>query len=65
MNSLPNNPQILLSVVNTKLRDFYSSLERLADDLDESADEIEETLNSIGYYYDKNLNQFKLLNNLL
>lgn len=60
MNSLPNNPQILLSVVNTKLRDFYSSLERLADDLDESIDEIEETLNSIGYYYDKESNQFKL-----
>lgn len=60
MNSLPSNPQILLSVVNTKLRDFYSSLERLADDLDESIDEIEEILNSIGYFYDKESNQFKL-----
>lgn len=59
MNALPSNPQILLSVINTKLRDFYTTLETLADELDESLDEINEILNSIGYYYDKELNQFK------
>ena len=35
MNSLPNNPTILLSIINMKLRDFYSSLDKLCDDLDE------------------------------
>ena len=33
MNSLPNNPTILLSIINMKLRDFYSSLDKLCDDL--------------------------------
>lgn len=28
--SLPNDPMILLSYVNTQLRDFYSSLEEFA-----------------------------------
>ena len=31
---LPNDPIMLMSVVNTKLRDIYPSLERLCDDLD-------------------------------
>lgn len=56
---LPKSPNILLSVVNTKLRDFYKSLDDLCDDLDESKDEIIEVLASIGYHYDKDLNQFK------
>ncbi|WP_347493503.1 DUF4250 domain-containing protein [Ruminococcus sp. HUN007] len=37
---LPNDPAILLSVINTKLRDQYSSLAALCDDLDVSEDEI-------------------------
>lgn len=56
---LPKTPEVLLSIVNTKLRDFYSSLDELCDDLDESSDEIKEILLKIGYSYDKNLNQFK------
>ena len=31
---IPNDPNILLSVINMKLRDFYSSLDKLCDDLD-------------------------------
>ncbi|HJB69908.1 MAG TPA: DUF4250 domain-containing protein, partial [Candidatus Flavonifractor avistercoris] len=30
---LPKDPVILLSVINTKLRDFYPSLDALCDDL--------------------------------
>ena len=56
---LPNNPTILLSVVNTKLRDFYSSLDELCLDLDESKEDIISKLESIGYYYSKEDNQFK------
>ena len=37
---LPNDPIMLMSVVNTKLRDIYPSLERLCDDLDISEKEL-------------------------
>lgn len=56
---LPKIPTVLLSVINTKLRDQYSSLDELCEDLDESKEEIEKILSSIGYYYNKELNQFK------
>ncbi len=52
------NPTILLSVINTKLRDFYSSLEDLCDDLDYEMDKVVEILKTIGYHYDKSVNQF-------
>ena len=55
---LPNEPNILLSVINTKLRDMYSSLDDLCEDLDESKDEIIEALSKIGYEYNAKLNQF-------
>ena len=53
------NPNILLSIINTKLRDNYKSIEDLCDDLDYSKNEIDDLLNSIGYYYNQNLNQYK------
>lgn len=58
MNKLPNNPYVLLSIINMKLRDFYSSIDDLCDDLDENKEEINNILNSIGYYYSKENNQF-------
>ena len=54
------DPNILLSVINTKLRDFYDSLDSLCDDLDYDINEINDILNSIGYYYDSTKNQFIL-----
>lgn len=57
--NLPKNPFILLSFINTKLRDCYSSLDSLVDDLDVSIEEINDILNSEGYYYNRELNQFK------
>jgi len=56
--NLPNDPFLLLSAVNTKLRDFYSNLDILCDDLGENRVELEEKLADIGYYYDEQLNQF-------
>ena len=53
------NPNILLSIVNMKLRDFYSNLNALCDDLQINEEKLKEKLNSIGYTYDKNINQFK------
>ena len=56
--SLPRDPVMLLSVVNTKLRDFYPNLEELARAEDTTAEEIIETLKKINYIYDENQNRF-------
>lgn len=56
---LSSNPYVLLSVVNTKLRDFYSNLDDLCNELDEDKDEIINLLKSIGYKYSESDNQFK------
>jgi hypothetical protein len=56
---LPNDPAMLLSYVNMKLRDQYQSLEDMCDDLDVSMSEIVEKLKSIDYIYDNEKNQFK------
>ncbi len=55
---IPKDPVMLLSFINLKLRDFYSSLEALCDDLDASQTEIEAKLAGIDYHYDREKNQF-------
>lgn len=50
---------ILVSMVNMKLRDFYSSLNDFCDDLDINKIEIEEKLQKAGYTYHSDINQFK------
>ena len=55
---IPNDPNMLLSFVNLKPRDYYSSLEAMCDDLDVSRAELEDKLQSIGYSYQKERNQF-------
>ena len=57
--TLPSNPHILLSFINTKLRDQYTSLDALARDLDIDKEEIIKILETIDYFYDENNNQFK------
>ncbi len=49
---------MLLSFVNLKLRDYYSDLEALCEDLDVTQEEITEKLSSIDYHYDQEKNQF-------
>ena len=49
---------ILLSYINTKLRDEFSSLEELSKSLCVSETEIEEKLGSIDYKYNAELNKF-------
>lgn len=56
---LPNDPIMLMSVINTKLRDIYPSIEALCDDMDISAAELTEKLEKAGFTYDKESNQFK------
>lgn len=55
---LPNDPVMLLSYLNTQLRDKYPSLDALCDDMDVNADEIKEKLAAIDYAYDAELNKF-------
>ena len=55
---LPNNPMILLSVVNTHLRDEFSDLDELCIFFRQDRSELEEKLSSIGYVYDPALNRF-------
>ena len=51
---LPEDPMMLLSYVNTQLRDFYESLEGFCSSQDVSAEE----LKTIDYEYDEKLNKF-------
>lgn len=56
--ALPKDNFLLLSVVNTKLRDYYSSLDALCEDLNEDKNDVVSRLSSVGYSYDESLNQF-------
>ena len=56
---LPKDPIMLLSYINTQLRDYYVSYEKLCDDLDLDGKEIEDKLKSIGYEYKSEINQFR------
>ncbi len=56
---LPDDAMMLLSVINTKLRDYYRNLDELCDDLNADKSAILEKLGTIGYEYDEELNRFK------
>lgn len=55
---MPKDPVMLLSYVNTKLRDEFSSLSDLCKYENVSEDDISKKLNTINYFYDLNRNQF-------
>lgn len=59
LTGLPNDPMLLLSVVNTKLRDYYPSLDALCEDIDVSKEALTEKLKTIDYEYDEGKNQFE------
>lgn len=56
--NLPNDPIMLYSVVNMKLRDFYSNLDALCEDLNVDKEELITKLSAAGYEYDEEENQF-------
>lgn len=58
MAGIPKDPVMLMSFLNTKLRDRYSSLEELCQDLEVDQAELEKKLESIDYRYDAGKNQF-------
>ncbi|WP_317853760.1 DUF4250 domain-containing protein [Chakrabartyella piscis] len=59
MSNLPKDPVMLLSVINTKLRDTYSNLELLCQEEGVVVSELTAKLAAIDYVYDANSNQFK------
>ena len=56
--TLPKDPVMLLSLINTKLRDYNSSLDDFCKENDLNEDEIKEKLEMIDYHYSKERNQF-------
>lgn len=57
--SIPKDPFILLSFINTKLRDTGKDFNSVCDDLDADSAETMQKLNSVGFEYDEQTNQFK------
>lgn len=55
---LPGDPMMLLSVVNTKLRDSYIDLQAMCEDLEADEVWIKEKLKAVGYEYNQELNRF-------
>ena len=58
MNTLPEDPMILFSFINTKLRDNYVSLDALCDDMHISKADLMAKLGSVGFEYNPSQNKF-------
>ena len=58
MTKFPKDPVMLLSYINTQLRDFYPSMEGLCEALDVKKEEIDAKLELIDYQYDSERNQY-------
>lgn len=56
--NIPNDPFMLVSYLNTQLRDFYPSLEELCKTLDLDQTELCQKLRAIDYQYDPQNNRF-------
>jgi hypothetical protein len=56
--TLPKDPVMLLSLINTKLRDFNSSLDDFCKENNLNEDEIKKKLEMIDYHYSEDRNQF-------
>ena len=58
ITNLPKDPMILLSVINTKIRDQYHTLEALCEDMQIEKQELIDILKGIDYEYDESRHQF-------
>lgn len=59
--NLPSDPIMLVSIINTKLRDVYSTLDALCEDLNLNLNqnELEAKLHEAGFDYMPEINQFR------
>lgn len=55
---IPKDPVMLLSYVNTQLRDYYKSLDELCESKELDKNRLLEQMESIDYYYNEETNQF-------
>ncbi len=55
---LPNDPMVLLSVINMKLRDEYSSLDALCNDMNINKSDLIQHLAAAGFEYNPEANKF-------
>ena len=58
MTNIPQDPMMLMSFLNMKLRDFYPSLDALCEDLEISREELEEKLGKAGFEYSEENRRF-------
>ena len=58
MSAYPEDPVILLSFINTKLRDEYASLDLLCEEMQIDRGGLETKLAAIDYAYSADRNQF-------
>ena len=58
MSSIPNDPMMLMSFINMKLRDFYPDLDTLCEDMDIDKGQLLEKLTSAGFEYSPENNRF-------
>lgn len=58
MDNLPQDPAMLFSFINMKLRDEYPSLDELCASLDIDRKLLEEKLNAAGWEYNHEANKF-------
>lgn len=55
---LPEDPMMLFSVVNMKLRDQYTSLDELCEDMNVDRHWLEDKLHAVGFEYSEEQNKF-------
>lgn len=58
MTQLPNDPFMLLSFINMKLRDAYRNLDELCDDMNVNKEELVNKLHEVGFEYNPEQNKF-------
>lgn len=58
MDRLPKDPIMLLSYINTQLRDFYTNPEDLCAALSLDRSDLDRKLGAAGYTYDGKRNQY-------
>ena len=58
MQNLPQDPMMLFSVINMKLRDYYRSLDELCEDMNINKEELIQKLAAFGFEYSEENNKF-------
>ena len=59
MCRLPEDPLLLLSMINMKLRDFYPDMNALCEDLNADRGRIDKILSDAGYVYNEKDNRYE------